>query len=349
MQGRFTRSEGLQKASWGVGRRWQPASLRRRLSFGRGRQAFTLVELLVVIAIIGVLVALLLPAVQAAREAARRMSCTNKLKQLGLALHNYHDTHRTFPPGVLLFGSGANCPPMGGTNETGASWLVLLLPYLEQQPLYQQFNFHQRFVGRFNLINQSPNGPWQFQPLALVKCPSDPKAIANGSVVTNYVGVAGGGCNGLTNCGNLPAPDCEGAAGRLYFSNGVFFKNSNVRLANITDGTTNVYLLGETNYMRVPSDANVGTNYPSWAAGADLRVPAINSSYQTMAAAVLPINSPALPTDSGGFMRLFGSHHVRGCNMTLADGSTRFVSDNINLQTHRLLGARDDGIALGDF
>jgi prepilin-type N-terminal cleavage/methylation domain-containing protein len=310
---------------------------------------FTLVELLVVIAIIGVLVALLLPAVQAAREAARRMSCTNKLKQLGLALHNYHDTHLIFPPGVLLFGNGTNCPPAGGTNETGASWLILLLPHLEQQALHGQFNFNNRFPGRFNLAGQSTNGSLLFNPFAQVKCPSDPRAMLPGSVITNYVGAAGGGCPALTSCGGPPIADCQGGAGRLYFSNGIFFKNSNVRLANVTDGTTNVYLVAETVYMRVPSDLNVGTNYPSWATGADLRANGVDSSYQTMAAAVLPINGPANPTDSGGFMRLYGSKHPGGCNVTLGDGATRFINQNIDLGTHRYLGARDDGTALADF
>jgi prepilin-type N-terminal cleavage/methylation domain-containing protein len=208
---------------------------------------FTLVELLVVIAIIGVLVALLLPAVQAAREAARRMSCQNKMRQLGLALHNYHDQHLTFPPGVILFPQSANaavlCPPRGGTAQTGASWLVMVLPNLEQTNMQSQFNFGQRFVGRFNLISQSPtNGAAQFRAYPQVKCPSDPKALLNGTVVTNYLGVAGGGCDVLNpaSCpGGVPSADCQGGAGRLYFSNGILFINSNVRMANVTDGTSN--------------------------------------------------------------------------------------------------------------
>src|SRR6188474_2683919 len=100
------------------------------------RRAFTLVELLVVIAIIGVLVALLLPAVQAAREAARRMSCSNNLKQLSLALHNYEDTHKTLPP--------------AGIDSNQMSWTVLLLPYMEQKPLYDQFNFNKGAWNAFD-------------------------------------------------------------------------------------------------------------------------------------------------------------------------------------------------------
>ncbi len=103
------------------------------------RPAFTLVELLVVIAIIGVLVALLLPAIQSAREAARRAQCTNQLKQLGLALHNYHDVHRTFPPSGLhnRDGHGASAT----SSSWGPSWIVMTLPFLEQEALYSQYDF----------------------------------------------------------------------------------------------------------------------------------------------------------------------------------------------------------------
>jgi prepilin-type N-terminal cleavage/methylation domain-containing protein len=321
-----------------------------RHRFHRAGAGFTLVELLVVIAIIGILIALLLPAVQAAREAARRSECQNRLKQLGLAAHNYHEAHGKFPPGVLLFNDGANfCPPRGGTNETGASWLVLLLPYLEQDAKYREFNFSLRFPGRFNLLAQSANGQFQFKPLPLVRCPSNPRSSGD-AVITDYLGSAGGGCTTLTaaQCGNLPLADCQGGAGRLYFSNGVFFRNKSIRMADIRDGTSNVYLAGETKYMRVPSDAGVGTNYPSWAAGADLRANGTDSSYQTMAAASLPINTPSLPTDSGFFMRLFGSYHPGGCLMMMADTSVRFISENGDVNAHRLLGSRADGIATGE-
>ena len=101
--------------------------------------------------------------------------------------------------------------------------------------------------------------------------------------------------------------------------------------------------------IRVPSDTGVANNYPSWASGADLRANGTDSSYQTMSAAAALINSFSNPTDSGFYMRLFGSHHPSGCNMTLGDGSTRFISQTINLTTHRLLGSRDDGQTLGDF
>ena len=126
------------------------------------RRGFTLVELLVVIAIIGILIALLLPAVQAAREAARRSQCTNNMKQLGLALHNYHDTHLVFPPAGLDYGlamTGGTEPP--GKTVKNMNGLVLLLPYLEQQPLFDKFDCRQRFSdctydGSYNVYSSCP-------------------------------------------------------------------------------------------------------------------------------------------------------------------------------------------------
>ena len=330
--------------------------MRKSLSYPIPR-GFTLVELLVVIAIIGILVGLLLPAVQAAREAARRAECTNKLRQLALAAHNYHDAHQTFPPGALVYAglSGARadrCPPRGGTNESGASWSVMILPFIEQDPLYKSLDFRLRFPGRFNITDASGmhNRQFIFRKNPAFLCPSNPRGGPD-SVRTDYVGVAGGGCDVLpaTACGpNVPGARCEGAAGRLYFENGIFFINRPVRFADIGDGTSNCYLFGETSYMRTPEDPGVGTNYPSWGTGIDLRWSpggsGGHSSLQTMVAAALPINSPLVNvTDSGFFMRIFSSRHPGGCNMALADGSVRFFSQTMDLHIHRLLGVRDSG------
>jgi prepilin-type N-terminal cleavage/methylation domain-containing protein len=148
------------------------------------RTGFTLVELLVVIAIIGILVALLLPAVQAAREAARRMQCGNNQKQFGLAMHNYHDVYKKFPYGVLRFDNTA----AGGNVDSWASsqitWIGRLLPYLEQQPLYDRINFSLHpGTGNTAVINQE---------LPFVRCPSDRRIKAiNSRAPTNYVGCIG--------------------------------------------------------------------------------------------------------------------------------------------------------------
>ena len=128
------------------------------------RRGFTLIELLVVIAIIAILIALLLPAVQQAREAARRSVCQNNLKQIGLALHNYHDVHRTFPPGWIGVESGV----VNFEGESGFGWGAFILPYVDQAPLYQSFDFDESMVHAMNLSKLK-------QTLSVYLCPSDPK------------------------------------------------------------------------------------------------------------------------------------------------------------------------------
>jgi prepilin-type N-terminal cleavage/methylation domain-containing protein/prepilin-type processing-associated H-X9-DG protein len=340
------------------------------------RTAFTLIELLVVIAIIAVLIGLLVPAVQKVREAANRMSCTNKLKQLALALHNYHDQYMVFPPGGILKNITTGqvldfCPPAGptGGNSNGrgterAGWSVLILPFMEQDNLYRQFDIEANFPARFlqappaALPTSTRNKTIMYStPMNIYFCPSNPRSTPP-SVHTDYVAVMGGGP--LTGTPNTPAvflPRCTGTgatANRMYFNNGLFFQNSRTRIADITDGTTNTYMLGETWYMRIPSDRDVGTNYPSWAAAIDA-LGQVNASYQTMISATRAINSPQPPHPSGGlvftdsqyFMTTFASYHSGGCNMGMADGSVRFFSQNLDLNIHRALGARNDGVVIG--
>src|SRR6187551_529490 len=137
------------------------------------RRAFTLIELLVVIAIIAILIALLLPAVQQAREAARRMSCKNNLKQYGLALHNYADVHGSLPSGHYFRGmwAGARNIPFGG--GTGFSWQSLILPFMDQAPLHNQFNFNVP-IANSGMAEANRNEKLAETPLAYARCPSDP-------------------------------------------------------------------------------------------------------------------------------------------------------------------------------
>ncbi|MDP6554755.1 MAG: DUF1559 domain-containing protein, partial [Pirellulaceae bacterium] len=171
---------------------------------GRKTRGFTLVELLVVIAIIGILVALLLPAVQAAREAARRMSCSNNLKQIGIALHNYHDTYKTFPPDAIWWGGNRKTGLSRTTNNAGVSggqrnytWIALILPFMEQQPLHDRIDF--KVPGlRQNIGN---NTELQSVVLPAFLCPSDPtygdkpqagdSTSPQGFGYTSYAGNAG--------------------------------------------------------------------------------------------------------------------------------------------------------------
>lgn len=310
-------------------------------------RGFTLVELLVVIAIIGILVALLLPAVQAAREAARRTQCVNQMRQHGLSLHNYHSANKRFPAGVET--TIEQCPPSGSIER--APWTVTALPYMEEQARFDQFDLESHFVARFRSAGSSVNGPFQFRPLASFKCPSNSRS-SEFTVQTDYVGCAGGG-DGTDTGPEIMRPQCFASASvlRPFYNNGVFFMNSKTSIAKITDGSSNTYLLGETHYMRHPDDPMVGFNYPSWAAGMDAGSGPRFPSYQTMVAAVLAINTPNGErwTDSAWFMRTFSSEHPGGCHMLMADGSANFMNESIDLETHRRLGARGDGEIIGEF
>ena len=305
------------------------------------RRAFTLIELLVVMAVIGVLVAILLPAVQQAREAARRSSCQNRLKQLGLAVLNYESTHSVLPPGAVAARNGtatSNCELLGFTNqESRAPWTVLLLPYLEQQQLYNEFKLEQPFFGLRHPIAGTANETAQTKPApAVFQCPSSP----NSSIPTNlsYFGVQGGG----------PFPDCTGAGfyvGRVFFYNGAFYINSSTRIADLTDGASNTALLGETRYLSV-----AGPNPPyegTWASSIWFGFLSEGSMYVTLAGMMEPPNScPANPALNwaGEFQtRTFGSFHYGGFHVALGDGAVKFLSDSIDTSVYWKIGARNDG------
>lgn len=303
------------------------------------RAGFTLVELLVVMAIIGLLVAILLPAIQAARRSARRVQCQNKLKQIGVALNNYHSTWSRFPAGTVL--TDDKCPPQG--NNEREPWTVSILPQMEEQARWETFDFDARFVSRFRM--RSPNQVAQFTPAPFYQCPSNPKSQP-GTVHTDYVGCAGGGDISEARC------TATRDALRPFFDNGVLYQNSSVRVIDIKDGASKTYIVGETIWMRTPSDKGVGTNYPSWAAGVDSQFSdGRYASYQAMVAAVLPINADASRhlTDSAYFMRIFASAHTGGCHMMMADASVRLVDETIDVRLHRSLGNRDDGQPSGGY
>ncbi|MEW4565483.1 DUF1559 domain-containing protein [Bremerella sp. JC770] len=331
------------------------------------RKGFTLVELLVVIAIIGVLIALLLPAVQQAREAARRMSCTNNLKQLGLALHNYHDTFRSFPSGGITPVSGnpvQNCGAgSGDANDSGAPWTVMLLPYIEQRALHDSFDMGARFYSSANSSTTSGfsagNGLLQWTPNDAYMCPSDPHS-GSGQPNCNYYGVSGGGSvtSGTERQYQPACQCCRSGSGpsRMLYYNGVFANNSDIRFADITDGSSNVFMLGETRYHPLQRSLNDGSNTigMSWASGMQCTSNLLPAAF---AATVLPINSVktrALSSESSPYQSffdlftvLYGSYHPGGANFTMADGSTHFVSETVDISIYRTTGIRDDGLPIG--
>jgi len=306
---------------------------------GKKKRGFTLVELLVVIAIIGVLVALLLPAVQAAREAARRTQCSNKLRQLALACHNYHDTLLTLPSGGINTNTqtGTDWCSKGSTSETRAPWSVLLLPYIEETNLYDKFNFGQQFTSSSNVPGSSANDALFKLNNAKFQCPSS--AISTRSINnTDYFAVQGGG----------PTPDCSTQGGvRVFYKNGAMFWRSGINLAAITDGTSNTYLLGESRYCLTPTGRADGFHV-GWASG--MKSDAFGAPLICAAAKEQPnsIKQHGGNTDTLGIQtRLFGSFHPAGLHMAMADGSIQFVSNNISLALHQQTAIRDDGLPVG--
>jgi len=273
----------------------------------RLQRGFTLIELLVVIAIIAILIALLLPAVQQARESARRSQCKNNLKQFGLAIHNYLDTHKLFPPGGI---NGAS-----GQNKANA-W-VMLLPFLEQSALYNQFNLS------LDLENSANYGA-KTTPVNLYFCPSFPRStrVVKSTPVNN--GSDGARSDYALNHGSRHANSADPANW-----DGISNMNSSIGLQHVTDGASNVFLGGE---KRTTQTANIDWNpdgpYWRWGGyGGRLTIAVMN---QDMA--------PKFTDNNANF----GSSHVGGSQFILCDGAVKFVSENIDLTTYTRLGQRND-------
>jgi len=315
------------------------------------REGFTLVELLVVIAIIGILIALLLPAVQAAREAARRAQCTNKVKQLGLALHNYHSAHGSFPPGYVSNKSTAAsdwCYSDSSCTNHQAPWTVLILPFLEETARYEEFDFKRTFTSTSHCpadgsYSSQNHKAWE-KPLGKYQCPSDPSSDGEINNI-NYLGVQGGG--------DLSEADCTYRQ-RVLFFNGPLFHNSKVKIDRIQDGSSNVFLLGETKYIPTYVHRPDKKTFGGWASGA--RLDGSGTNPYSLAAVVLQINS--VPGSGGKpntevpdmffeMSKVFGSFHPGGCHFAMADGSVHFLSENTDLAVLRQTAVCDDGLPLG--
>jgi prepilin-type N-terminal cleavage/methylation domain-containing protein/prepilin-type processing-associated H-X9-DG protein len=337
-----------------------------RSLFARARGArqsgFTLVELLVVIAIIGVLVALLLPAVQAAREAARRMKCSNNLKQYGVGIHNYHDTNGVFP---------INATGLAGNAIPRLTWQVRILPFMEQQAIYQgvDFNIDQR---RLPLVGGGPI-LWGVSP-PYTRCPSDafPTMQPGPRAQCNYGGSLGSqNVDGTdkTRCHPFTVFEQTMPGGNRRFGemgsgpidkrqvSGIFaFSAVVLRIADVTDGTSNTLMVGE----GLPgchwnNDFQAGTWINSWGnlfsmGGGMSTITPINE--MTTCPQSSRISDPNCNPAAGHTMQYaygFKSRHPGGVQFTMADGSVRFVAQNINHSMYQFLGGRDEGNPVGDF
>jgi prepilin-type N-terminal cleavage/methylation domain-containing protein/prepilin-type processing-associated H-X9-DG protein len=314
----------------------------------RRRRGFTLIELLVVIAIIGVLVALLLPAVQQAREAARRSQCKNNMKQLGLALHNYHDTFGTFAPNmsgfVAVVPPGPSTPWEGGPHRKG-SCIVRLLPYIDQSPLYNQFNFTGTDVENIPTLYR--------QRLPVVICPSDPadgislygdgRQLANYSASIGAQGMSGGavGCNSIYQ-GNVFG-DNSWAHADTQDPNSVSGPFARwawaAKIGQIPDGTSNTILMGEV----LPNTSDHGA-YGWISTNAQWNATTAPINYITSNTGSVCSSWSAWNTAAG-----FKSKHTGGAQFLLCDGSVRFISENINYQNYQRLGSRKDGQTVTEF
>lgn len=324
------------------------------------RRAFTLIELLVVIAIIAILIALLLPAVQQAREAARRTQCRNQLKQLGLALHNYHDSHNVFPYGHMGVENGI-------VTHARDCWFHRLLPYVDQAPLYNQYEadktpyVHQMTTGAAGDIAKAR--------IPMFSCPSDPSTPGAGAC-GNTVGFQGSyAVNGGVGAGHT----VDAVTGIITVTNremnatdpgGLFGTFSKFTLTSCKDGSSNTLLASEGIIRGNPSTATWGELGGYWggaphgsyafSAAEPPNTPVADRVY-TCKAATMTGAPKSAPCESGNTLGLTGrynfarSYHTGGVTAVLADGSVRFVSDNVDRQTWMKLGKRNDGQTLGEF
>ncbi len=337
------------------------------------RRGFTLIELLVVIAIIAILIALLLPAVQQAREAARRTQCKNNMKQLGLALHNYHDSFNVFPPGTvnpspasgtIAAGDDPNGRNGSGTWGIGGPWIAFLLANLDRTADYN--GFVKIANERPEVVDWFGNGTYRnqgitvgYEMLDVMTCPSHPlrkQRLQNGT-----------GMEDLAR-GNYAACYGRGRSGQIYTTNGaiggLFGNNSKYRMRDLVDGSTNTIAFSELKYRAFKgvgshAEATTRDTRGTWSYGVmggnifctlngpNTRVPDGPWGCRTAPSEGMPCTQIGSPYSE--MHAAARSYHVGGVHGTMGDGSVRFFSDNIDLAVWQGLGSRHGNELLGEF
>lgn len=303
----------------------------------RSSRAFTLIELLVVIAIIAVLIGLLLPAVQKVREAAARMKCANNLKQIGLALHNYHDANERFPKGDDQY-------PWNGGWYFGLGWHARILPHVEQQNLYSKFREDDGGASTRQIYG--PNNTYLGStPIPTYECPSDPQPSLTTRVreyhrdPNSFIYWAKTNYAGLNDSRNAREPNLDGSNGGFMnrSGNGMLINGRHLRIADAMDGTSNTLFVGE-----VTGDAKGSGSAES---------ESTNWMFDACASTGRGINGVGTAPGGGytGRLWVLSSFHPGGCNFVLTDGSVRFVRQSVPTRVLQDATTRAGGEVVGDF
>ncbi len=338
------------------------------LSPARGlRRGFTLIELLVVIAIIAILIGLLLPAVQKVREAAARMQCSNNLKQLSLAVHNYHDTFLRLPPGGAEDQSPFGTDTVGNGASWGSSWMVYVLAGIEQNAIASKW----QYSGNSGVFNTNNNNAMGGAVIKTFSCPSSPlktgPSPSNASAcLANYVGIAGA-TNGLIT-GYTEARISTLPSGGMIGGGGMLFPNGKINFGGVTDGLSNTVMISEqSNFLK--DTAGVKQDWRAtqpWGFSLGVKGQAVppgfdNAGGDNRSPGMCTVRYTINQTPTGGWANdvtgtgvgingnftganiPLNSTHPGGVNVALGDGSIRFLTDSTTLAVLAALATRDDG------